>query len=61
LKVAGSISIHVADDEINLGVMDIPQLVLRPERKWTWGLEEKAFDVRGQFRLRVGGGDARPV
>ena len=61
VKVAGSISVHVADDEINLGTMGIPLLVLRPERKWSWGLEEKAFDDQGTFRLHVDGGDARPV
>ena len=33
VKVAGSISVHVADDEINLGTMSVPLLVLSPERK----------------------------
>ena len=61
LKVAGSIEVHIADDEINLGTMGIPLLVLRPDRKWTWGLEEKAFDEQGQFRIHLDGGDARPV
>jgi pyridoxamine 5'-phosphate oxidase family protein len=61
VKVAGSISVHLADDEINLGTMGIPLLVLRPERKWSWGLEEKAFGDDGTFRLHVDGGDARPV
>ena len=51
VKVAGSISIHVADEEINLGAMGIPLLVVRPERKWSWGLEEKAFGDDGTFRL----------
>ena len=61
VKVAGSISIHVADEEINLGAMGMPLLVVRPERKWSWGLEEKAFDDDGTFRLHVDGGEARPV
>ena len=61
VKVAGSISIHVADEEINLGAMGIPLLVVRPERKWSWGLEEKAFGDDGTFRLHVDGGEARPV
>ena len=61
VKVAGSISIHVADEEINLGAMGIPLLVVRPERKWSWGLEEQAFDDDGTFRLHVDGGEARPV
>jgi len=61
VKVAGSIGVHVADDEINLGTMGVSLLVLRPERKWTWGLEEPAFDEQGVFRLHVDGGDARPV
>ena len=61
VKVAGSISIHVADEEISFGVMGIPLLVLRPERKWTWGFEEKAFGEDGMFRLHVDGGEARPV
>ena len=61
VKVAGSISIHVADEEINLGAMGMPLLVVRPERKWSWGLEEKAFGDDGTFRLHVDGGEARPV
>ena len=61
VKVAGSISVHVADDEINLGAMGVPLLVLSPERKWSWGLEEEAFDEQGIFHLHVDGGDARPV
>jgi hypothetical protein len=61
LKVAGSIFVHVSDEEINLGTMGIPLLVVRPERKWSWGLEEKAFDDQGNFRLHVDGGAARPV
>jgi pyridoxamine 5'-phosphate oxidase family protein len=61
VKVAGSISIHVADEEINLGVTGTPLLVVRPERKWSWGLEEKAFGDDGTFRLHVDGGEARPV
>jgi len=61
VKVAGSISIHVADEEINLGAMGIPLLVVRPERKWSWGLEEKAFGDDGTFRLHIDGGEARPV
>jgi len=61
LKVAGSISVHVADDEINLGMNGIPLLVLRPERKWSWGFEEKAFGDDGTFRIHVDGGEARPV
>ena len=61
VKVAGSISVHVADDEINLGTWGVPLLVLSPERKWSWGLEEAAFDEQGTFRLHVDGGDARPV
>ena len=61
VKVAGSISVHVADEEINLGMMDIPLLVLRPERKWSWGFEEKAFGDDGTFRLHLDGGAARPV
>jgi pyridoxamine 5'-phosphate oxidase family protein len=61
VKVAGSISVHVADEEINLGTMGVPLLVMRPERKWSWGLEEKAFGDDGTFRLHVDGGEARPV
>ncbi len=61
VKVAGSISVHGADDEINLGMMGIALLVLRPERKWTWGLDEKAFGDDGTFRLHLDGGEARPV
>ncbi len=61
VKVAGSISIHVADEEINLGVMGTPLLVVRPERKWSWGLEEQAFDDHGTFRIHIDGGEARPV
>jgi len=61
VKIGGSIEVHVADDEINLGMTGIPLLVLRPQRKWTWGLEEKAFGDDGTFRLHIDGGDARPV
>jgi len=61
VKVAGSISVHVADEEINLGTMGAPLLVMRPERKWSWGLEEKAFGDDGTFRLHIDGGEARPV
>jgi hypothetical protein len=61
VKVAGSIDVHVADDEINLGTTGIPLLVMRPERKWSWGIEEKPFDDEGRFTLRLDGGDARPV
>ena len=61
VKVAGSISVHVADEELNLGTMGVSLLVLRPERKWTWGFDEKAFGDDGMFRLHIDGGDARPV
>ena len=61
VKVAGSISVHIADDEINLGTTGNPLLVLRPERKWTWGLEEKAFGDDGVFRMHRDGGDAQPI
>ena len=61
VKVAGSISVHLADEEINLGTAGVPLLVLRPERKWTWGLEEKAFDESGTFRMHRDGGDAKPI
>ena len=61
VKVAGSISIHIADEEVNLGAMGTPLLVVRPERKWSWGLEEKAFGDDGMFRIHVDGGAARPV
>jgi len=61
VKVAGSISVHMADEDLNLGTMGIPLLVLRPQRKWSWGFEEKAFGDDGTFRLHVDGGAARPV
>ena len=61
VKVAGSISVHVADDEINLGTMGVPLLVLRPERKWSWGSRRRPSTSDGIFRLHVDGGDARPV
>jgi len=61
VKVAGSIEVHIADDEINLGATGIPLLVLRPERTWSWGFEEKAVGEDGTFRLRADDGDARPV
>lgn len=61
LKVAGAIAVHIADDEINLGRTGVPLLMLRPERKWTWGLEEKPFDDEGRFRVRIDGSDAKPV
>lgn len=55
LKFSGSIEVHVADDEINLGTMGIPLLVFRPQRKWSWGLEEKAFGDDGKFTIRLDG------
>jgi pyridoxamine 5'-phosphate oxidase family protein len=61
VKVAGSIEVHIADDEINLGTMGIPLLVMRPERKWSWGLEDKPFDDEGRFTVRLDDGSPRPV
>lgn len=61
LKVAGTIAVHVADDEINLGRAGVPLLMLHPESKWTWGLEEKPFDDEGRFTVRINGGNPRPV
>jgi pyridoxamine 5'-phosphate oxidase family protein len=61
VKVTGSTEVRMADDALNLGATGAPLLVLRPERKWTWGIEEPAIDEAGTFSLRVDGGPATPM
>jgi catechol 2,3-dioxygenase-like lactoylglutathione lyase family enzyme len=56
VKVTGSTEVRVADDALNLGATGAPLLVLRPERKWSWGIEEPAIDEAGTFSVRVDGG-----
>ena len=48
----------MADDALNLGATRVPLLVLRPERKWSWGIEEPAIDETGTFSVRIDGGPA---
>ncbi len=57
LKFTGSVTIHVADDDINVGSLGDPLLVFRPEHKSSWGLEEPAFGADGVFRIRIDGGE----
>jgi PPOX class F420-dependent enzyme/OxyR family protein len=52
VKFTGKVEIRTADDNLNLGTKGVPLLVLHPERKWSWGIEDAAFD-NGTFRLRV--------
>jgi pyridoxamine 5'-phosphate oxidase family protein len=61
VKVTGSMEVRTADDELNLGAVGRPILVLRPERKWSWGIEEPAIDESGTFSLRVDGGPVTPL
>ena len=61
VKVTGSTEVRIADDALNLGATGVPLLVLRPERKWSWGIEEPAIDETGTFSLRVDGGPATPL
>jgi pyridoxamine 5'-phosphate oxidase family protein len=61
VKVTGSIEVRTADDSLNLGPTGVPLLVMRPERKWSWGIEEPAIDEAGTFSLRVDGGPATPL
>jgi hypothetical protein len=61
VKVTGSAEVRMADDALNLGATGVPLLVLRPERKWSWGIEEPAIDEAGTFSLRIDGGPATPL
>lgn len=58
VKVTGSSEVRTADDSLNLGATGVPLLVMRPERKWSWGIEEPAIDETGTFSLRIDGGPA---
>ena len=57
LKVTGSIEVYQADETINLGTVGAPVLVVRPERKWSWGIEEPAIDDAGRFSVHLGDGE----
>jgi hypothetical protein len=61
VKVTGSTEVRMADDALNLGAIGIPLLVLSPERKWSWGIEEPAIDETGTFSLRIDDGPATPL
>jgi pyridoxamine 5'-phosphate oxidase family protein len=52
VKVTGAVEIRTADEALNLGTLGVPILVLRPEKKWSWGIEDPSF-VDGHFTLRV--------
>lgn len=61
VKVTGAMEIGIADDEMNLGETGVPLLVLRPERKWSWGLDAPAIDEAGTFSVRVDDGPTIPM
>jgi pyridoxamine 5'-phosphate oxidase family protein len=52
VKLTGSIAVHIADEAINLGTIGSPVLVVRPERKWSWGIEAPAIDGVGRFSVQ---------
>ena len=52
VKLLGSIEVHVADEALNLGAIGSPILVVRPERKWSWGIEAPAIGDDGSFSVQ---------